>query len=193
MGGEKKVVVLAYLAGQGSPPRGRGKVLLLNVGDCVTGITPAWAGKRERESVLFNVYEDHPRVGGEKGQTFDGSQIITGSPPRGRGKDGALGHILLDGGITPAWAGKSQGAQADVLGIRDHPRVGGEKTRRATISCWARGSPPRGRGKGFRIFVPGLISRITPAWAGKRCRVLFGVQGFGDHPRVGGEKTKKIP
>ena len=35
--------------------------------------------------------------------------------------------------------------------------------------------------------------RITPAWAGKR-DVIDLVELFQkDHPRVGGEKTKKIP
>ena len=45
VGGEKNIVRKASFDPQGSPPRGRGKVFLLNVGDCVTGITPAWAGK----------------------------------------------------------------------------------------------------------------------------------------------------
>ena len=30
-------------------------------------------------------------------------------------------------GITPAWAGKSTAAKCCANGIRDHPRVGGEK------------------------------------------------------------------
>ena len=35
--------------------------------------------------------------------------------------------------------------------------------------------------------------RITPAWAGKRCVKKVCVVLAQDHPRVGGEKTKKIP
>ena len=34
---------------------------------------------------------------------------------------------------------------------------------------------------------------ITPAWAGKRPLIVFVEVIHEDHPRVGGEKTKKIP
>ena len=34
---------------------------------------------------------------------------------------------------------------------------------------------------------------ITPAWAGKSCPLTAFQQLKEDHPRVGGEKTKKIP
>ena len=35
--------------------------------------------------------------------------------------------------------------------------------------------------------------RITPAWAGKSVFALLSAGLYEDHPRVGGEKTKKIP
>ena len=34
---------------------------------------------------------------------------------------------------------------------------------------------------------------ITPAWAGKSYRLSIAWTRILDHPRVGGEKTKKIP
>jgi hypothetical protein len=34
---------------------------------------------------------------------------------------------------------------------------------------------------------------ITPAWAGKRSTFPTTTRDTWDHPRVGGEKTKKIP
>ena len=44
----------------------RGKVLFLNVGDSVAGITPAYAGKRDNEKIRWHIGRDHPRVCGEK-------------------------------------------------------------------------------------------------------------------------------
>ena len=38
-----------------------------------------------------------------------------------------------------------------------------------------------------------IFLRITPAWAGKSIIFVISYPIFEDHPRVGGEKTKKIP
>ena len=96
-------------------------------------------------------------------------------------------------GITPAYAGKS----VHVLGNRawfwDHPRVCGEKLVVPLVLPLLTGSPPRMRGKvdvyGVMFFPPW----ITPAYAGKRALGPNGRAAVGDHPRVCGEKTKKIP
>ena len=55
------------------------------------------------------------------------------------------------------------------------------------------GSPPRMRGKvsGQRRFYG--KAGITPAYAGKSKVFLLSGYEVGDHPRVCGEKTKKIP
>ena len=50
----------------GSPPRGRGKVHVIHLPMVFRGITPAWAGKRQRYSSELQSVEDHPRMGGEK-------------------------------------------------------------------------------------------------------------------------------
>ena len=71
----------------GSPPRGRGKVSSTMQTDFTTGITPAWAGK-SNTTECFNIStRDHPRVGGEKRLMVLVLRAVTGSPPRGRGKD----------------------------------------------------------------------------------------------------------
>ena len=65
-GGEKLRSREPAFVVRGSPPRGRGKVelvQLLVVGD---RITPAWAGKRRCGSSASPRGWDHPRVGGEK-------------------------------------------------------------------------------------------------------------------------------
>ena len=66
--------------------------------------------------------------------------------------------------------------------------MGGEKYNSAEALANRQGSPPHGRGKviPFDKFV--ILDRITPAWAGKSVRRTAIDQGFGDHPRMGGEK-----
>ena len=86
VGGEKHKEESSVMELQGSPPRGRGKV----IDECPfrfsDGITPAQAGKSPFPTDLLATCWDHPRMGGEKtAQKSFGSQVI-GSPPRGRGK-----------------------------------------------------------------------------------------------------------
>ena len=111
MGGEKAAIFRAECGPRGSPPRGRGKdfacifaILALSA----TGITPAWAGKRQGPTVGLAPIGDHPRVGGEKMDEIPGFHIIQGSPPRGRGKGQDVDPRFGGVRITPAWAGKSR-------------------------------------------------------------------------------------
>ena len=87
MGGEKQAVRQQALFHLGSPPRGRGKVLLLIAGNPQKGITPAWAGKSVHVFSFRWWVGDHPRVGGEKFEEMEEKDPHLGSPPRGRGKD----------------------------------------------------------------------------------------------------------
>ena len=188
MGGEKRSDRLDYYFPQGSPPRGRGKAIRLVALWLAGRITPAWAGKSRFCRLDSCPERDHPRVGGEKCTGHSKGSGCPGSPPRGRGK--VLGRALQHRGrgITPAWAGKSGGTKINILGQRDHPRVGGEK-------CWpppplgkVLGSPPRGRGKEYAAPAGHTAAGITPAWAGKRTALWYAVLLIRDHPRVGGEK-----
>ena len=49
------------------------------------------------------------------------------------------------------------------------------------------------RGKGEQMDFNESMNRITPAYAGKSISIFQKVNHNGDHPRVCGEKTKKIP
>ena len=86
VGGEKRWCIECNLAARGSPPRGRGKVVLHCGVVFDVGITPAWAGKRYISNQLQNEVKDHPRVGGEKALQAHFRRFAPGSPPRGRGK-----------------------------------------------------------------------------------------------------------
>ena len=173
----------------GSPPRGRGKDLSLVGLEPHTGITPAWAGKSHWMRLVLPVFEDHPRVGGEKFTLIFLVFFAVGSPPRGRGKVFYVPSETLPKWITPAWAGKSVDVPARICHDRDHPRVGGEKAAFHAWLCCILGSPPRGRGKGCAGVKGRSPFRITPAWAGKSTSESGYTALAWDHPRVGGEKV----
>ena len=86
VGGEKLTKSSAKRNEKGSPPRGRGKGLGFPALSDLLGITPAWAGKRDKPALILRVVKDHPRVGGEKQTHPPAPGRLLGSPPRGRGK-----------------------------------------------------------------------------------------------------------
>ena len=157
----------------GSPPRMRGKVAGGVIIGVLLGITPAYAGKRVRDSFCKDIRWDHPRVCGEKPRRGSGLNLILGSPPRMRGKGSADVRTGQRTGITPAYAGKSPPAERSGPIRWDHPRVCGEKYQDKNGNKRTAG--------------------ITPAYAGKSHCHPGQCGRNGDHPRVCGEKTKKIP
>ena len=107
-----------------------------------------------------------------------------------RGKAKRYLRFLLPTGITPAYAGKSRCSRLRCGVFRDHPRVCGEKRFHFAHGLSVPGSPPRMRGKAFESVIDGCAARITPAYAGKRNIERGCKNGFEDHPRVCGEKSK---
>ena len=130
VGGEKKAFRPATGRPLGSPPRGRGKEFSQYRVSSFAGITPAWAGKSREWPRGLTRAQDHPRVGGEKIVLRIKVEVIEGSPPRGRGKVDFLAEDPARAGITPAWAGKSLVRVQYNQATKDHPRVGGEKTKK---------------------------------------------------------------
>mgnify|MGYP000756157952 FL=1 len=106
----------------------RGKVIKTKSVIFSTGITPAYAGKSCQQNGYDFLFQDHPRLCGEKGNRkrvcpafcritpayagkseeryCQGCDVI-GSPPPMRGKVLDLLEDLCAVGITPAYAGKS--------------------------------------------------------------------------------------
>ena len=145
------------------------------------GITPACAGKSTKSRNAIRSRWDHPRMCGEK---------LTATPRRTEPQ-----------WITPAYAGKSSAFRNKRALGWDHPRVCGEKNCAVSIDTSIAGSPPRMRGKAQIRLLSIWQKRITPAYAGKsrswsahrqQQRRRHRQQPL-DHPRVCGEKTKKIP
>ena len=171
----------------------RGKVDDIETGDLIHGITPAYAGKSPLPFTAAVAGRDHPRVCGEKVKIIALLRVFTGSPPRMRGKAESVQTLLYPDRITPAYAGKRFRDFLWSRLVRDHPRVCGEKNS-ASSGLWPKsGSPPRMRGKVRYTFCSLEVGRITPAYAGKRSLCHPSGRPARDHPRVCGEKTKKIP
>ena len=177
----------------GSPPRVRGKVCSVVKSSCDFGITPACAGKRDRWCCGAWPLRDHPRVCGEKMVSMIPHRRSRGSPPRVRGKAKRHARLLLPAGITPAYAGKRPVHARTSSCNGDHPRVCGEKIHQLLPCRGARGSPPRMRGKGVRLFQRLGVGGITPACAGKSAVVRRNRRKPEDHPRVCGEKSMMVP
>ena len=125
--GEKIRFLFHLLQEMGSPPRMRGKALVLAAEKVKFGITPACAGKSRHQFLTANRLWDHPRVCGEKGFVNHDWKGLEGSPPRMRGKEGGADPGRTEPGITPAYAGKSSRQPGAGRWRRDHPRVCGEK------------------------------------------------------------------
>ena len=157
------------------------------------GITPAYAGKSDPLLPAAALGGDHPRVCGEKFLPPGGVRDVLGSPPRMRGKEYKSELLDTCTGITPAYAGKRGSRESRGGWQEDHPRVCGEKTWPASATTRRSGSPPRMRGKDIQTVVLQGQSGITPAYAGKSSRPRAWCRCAEDHPRVCGEKTKKIP
>ena len=116
---------------------------------------------------------DHPRLCGEKASHTNSRIFRLGSPPPMRGKE-IEWHTKKDGTrITPAYAGKRMCYRKQ--------------------SSDMSGSPPPMRGKDMYLSGDGARARITPAYAGKRASSTSDFAAWWDHPRLCGEKTKKIP
>ena len=98
-----------------------------------------------------------------------------------------------DGGITPAYAGKSRGLRRRRSRSQDHPRICGEKIAKAQNEQLQQGSPPHMRGKDGRHKAGRSGIGITPAYAGKRTPSRMPRPAYRDHPRICGEKGKGTP
>ena len=89
-------------------------------------ITPADAGKTQRERIQGDLFEDHPRGCGENRSEQGKAQSDGGSPPRMRGKQIVEAFCELLDGITPADAGKTLSIAVSYISSKDHPRGCGE-------------------------------------------------------------------
>ena len=117
---------------------------------------------------------------------------LTGSSPRGRGKQGDEVPLEAVSGLIPAWAGKTLRSRLSTSSHRAHPRVGGENDLFLVSKEDTPGSSPRGRGKLSSMMLHAPKSGLIPAWAGKTPPQRRPSRPRWAHPRVGGENMRVI-
>ena len=125
--GEKYLEYGRRYKSTGSPPHMRGKADFRLRIFLLSGITPAYAGKRPCPARRSSARRDHPRICGEKLRLAPAQCLHTGSPPHMRGKVALLLPLCLP--------------------LGDHPRICGEKLLDSRIHFRHWGSPPHMRGK----------------------------------------------
>ena len=136
-------------------------------------ITPAGAGKTFILSFLPLISKDHPRRCGENPNAKAYEAWQEGSPPQVRGKRQCMKLETLKTRITPAGAGKTLLRRHCKHHIQDHPRRCGENFSLVSLLFAVLGSPPQVRGKPLLSESTTYSPRITPAGAGKTCKINF--------------------
>ena len=92
-------------------------------------------------------------------------------------------------GLTPAYAGKSEGPCYGWRGRWNHPRVRREESSGPMSHTPRTESPPRARGRADHAVPRALDAEITPACAGKSHSWLRMLLSSRNHPRVRGEEN----
>ena len=138
------------------------------------------------------LWQDHPRIRGEKLFVRTPKGITIGSSPHTRGKAYLPFGLFAFLRIIPAYAGKRTIFRSRSSSTRDHPRIRGEKHLSAPILVSGTGSSPHTRGKVNDDPSEGTICRIIPAYAGKSLTPQDSVGQCRDHPRIRGEKFRVI-
>ena len=112
-----------------TPPRMRGRLIVLSTDITAAGNTPAYAGKTKHHGHNPGGLEKHPRVCGEDRRQGSSPASPRETPPRMRGRPLSLVGEGDSTGNTPAYAGKTFPSNAVAVQRRKHPRVCGEDNR----------------------------------------------------------------
>ena len=177
----------------GSPPHARGRLNRWLGGMPKDWITPACAGKTFVNWVSDCTVPDHPRMRGEDLCLMLFRMPRAGSPPHARGRRAVEHDRRVDGGITPACAGKTFRTTAPPPAAPDHPRMRGEDEYTLLNSTMGAGSPPHARGRRVHAAQLDDGGGITPACAGKTPSTPDRRTPWSDHPRMRGEDLRAGP
>ena len=178
---------------KGSPPLTRGIHIGLADENKIVGITPAYAGNTRRRECQRVMWWDHPRLRGEYRCREKVTLTQEGSPPLTRGIPISGDCLSVRVGITPAYAGNTTTYGFLEIVAEDHPRLRGEYCQTSAHQRFLAGSPPLTRGIHSYLFAYDTDTRITPAYAGNTSCCCSADISAGDHPRLRGEYTKRIP
>ena len=111
-----------------------------------------------------------------------------GTSPRGWGEVFRSCAISIVCRNIPTWVGRSGRPRRRRRCFSEHPHVGGEKSRSATIARRNSGTSPRGWGEAVAVALRGSGVRNIPTWVGRSPRRRERADDLAEHPHVGGEK-----
>ncbi len=168
----------------GTPPRRQGERLSGSGCPVPRRNTPASAGRTVMRSPPGSWPSEHPRVGGE-------NRIIRDCAWRGEPLGSRCTCLMCRN--TPASAGRTNVPEVEVVGLPEHPRVGGENPSPTRAGRPRGGTPPRRRGELEERLNETIRLRNTPASAGRTGAGRHPVRDPAEHPRVGGENAVRRP
>ena len=116
-----------------------------------------------------------------------------GSSPRVRGKLIHALALLVEAGLIPARAGKTDSQKGETSCSRAHPRACGENMGEQIRRLGLDGSSPRVRGKRGPGRDPRLAAGLIPARAGKTASWTYRPGTSRAHPRACGENPTESP
>ncbi len=119
--------------------------------------------------------------------------VMGGSSPHTRGALAVTKAALPLWGIIPAYAGSTKTSRSAAYTPRDHPRIRGEHSSRASLADWRSGSSPHTRGALAAGAGVAQGGRIIPAYAGSTGGDESVLAIVWDHPRIRGEHIRKYP
>ena len=172
---------------QGSSPRMRGALGLLEKHDTGAGIIPADAGSTVVQAGPLVDRQDHPRGCGEHLSLRFLFIPELGSSPRMRGALVDHGHDLRVARIIPAEAGSTTRSNGAPRPRGDHPRGCGEHSGLLRVAIRLSGSSPRMRGAPRHLQTGDHPGGIIPADAGNTTSCFAPLTFDQDHPRGCGE------
>ena len=154
-------------APRGSPPLARERRRNHYGNAYAYRITPACAGKTDKDMSELWQGKDHPRLRGKDVHFRPRSSASLGSPPLARERLDYGNGQENQGRITPACAGKTSDSPRTKKRSEDHPRLRGKDHENLQSPDGNKGSPPLARERLFEKQGTVSGSGITPACAGK--------------------------
>ena len=175
----------------GTPPRARGRRGQGAGREVHRGNTPACAGTTSPQPQRLPRTREHPRVRGDDHVRRSLLILLTGTPPRVRGRRMDADALAPRVRNTPACAGTTVGVSPRCSPTGEHPRVRGDDNSLIRTSSRIIGTPPRARGRLDRGEVLAVEVRNTPACAGTTGSSASRRPPPAEHPRVRGDDAAR--
>ena len=190
MRGERRRAAVRQEGWPGSSPHARGTLGSVTLRRHLHRFIPACAGNADtvpRPPVWMAV---HPRMRGERRFQAVRTGWPCGSSPHARGTQPTLRNSDYSERFIPACAGNACLLSQQLPDVPVHPRMRGERPRRARAVIPAAGSSPHARGTPWAKNVTQSIQRFIPACAGNAIGFDFANFDLSVHPRMRGERTR---